>query len=101
MASGVERGDVNFTLPQDDDHDGMADAWEEENGLDPELDDANMDPDGDGYTNGEEYLLGTDPNSPPGEGCGCGTGQAGPTRRGSRMLTLFFALLLPLGRRRA
>jgi len=49
--------------PYDDaDTDGMADEWESAHGLsssDPE--DRNADPDGDGYTNLEEYLNGTRP----------------------------------------
>jgi len=43
--------------PTDTDRDGMPDAWETENGLDPEdPDDRNGDNDSDGYTNLEEYL---------------------------------------------
>ncbi len=45
------------TPPPDADHDGMPDAWERARGLNPENhDDANGDPDGNGYTNVEEYL---------------------------------------------
>ncbi len=51
-------------LDDDDDDDGMPDWWERANGLDP-LDpaDAGEDADGDGRTNLEEYLAGTDPNA--------------------------------------
>lgn len=43
--------------PQDDDHDGMPDAWETENGLNPaDPADRNGDRNGDGYTNLENYL---------------------------------------------
>ncbi|MDZ7268961.1 MAG: pectate lyase [candidate division KSB1 bacterium] len=43
--------------PPDDDHDGMADAWERRHGLDPgNPEDRNGDYNGDGYTNLEEYL---------------------------------------------
>ncbi|MFK7988298.1 MAG: hypothetical protein AB8I08_19920 [Sandaracinaceae bacterium] len=50
------------TAYDDADADGMADTWEARHGLsssDP--DDRNGDPDGDGYTNLEEYLNGTLP----------------------------------------
>ena len=47
----------------DDDNDGMPDWWEILFGLDPfNPNDANQDPDGDGLTNLEEYLAGTNPN---------------------------------------
>jgi hypothetical protein len=43
--------------PVDSDHDGMADDWEQEMGLDPQdASDGIGDLDGDGYTNVEEYL---------------------------------------------
>jgi len=46
----------------DSDHDGMPDWWELKHGLNPhDPADANADKDGDGYTNLEEYLNGTDP----------------------------------------
>jgi hypothetical protein len=49
LASGIP--------PEDSDHDGMADDWEREMGLDPnDPSDGNGDLDGDGYTNVEEYL---------------------------------------------
>ena len=53
----------------DDDVDGMADAWETANGLDPTTsDDATEDPDADGLSNLEEFLGGTDPNTYDGPG---------------------------------
>jgi hypothetical protein len=48
--------------PADSDHDGMPDTWEKKFGLkssDPA--DGTMDADGDGYTNVEEWLNGTNP----------------------------------------
>jgi hypothetical protein len=44
----------------DDDLDGMPDAWETEHGVS----DPNDDPDGDGFTNAQEYAANTDPQSP-------------------------------------
>jgi len=45
------------TAPADTDHDGMPDAWETQNGLNPNsAADGPQDSDGDGYTNVEEYL---------------------------------------------
>jgi pectate lyase len=50
--------------PVDADRDGMPDAWEQQHGLNPsDPDDRNNDPDGDGYTNLEEFLNGTDPGA--------------------------------------
>jgi pectate lyase len=49
-------------VPIDSDHDGMPDTWETKYQLDPaKASDGPMDADGDGYTNVEEYLNGTDP----------------------------------------
>lgn len=48
--------------PQDSDLDGMPDEWEKKHGLNAnEAGDNSLDEDGDGYTNVEEYLNGTDP----------------------------------------
>ena len=48
--------------PADTDHDGMPDEWEEKFGLNPnDPSDGATDKDGDGYTNIEEWLNGTDP----------------------------------------
>lgn len=48
--------------PYDRDEDGMPDAWEMVYGLDPLVNDAFGDLDGDGITNIDEYLEGSDPS---------------------------------------
>jgi len=60
----------------DSDHDGLPDSWEREHGLDPaDPADARVDADGDGLTNLQEFLLGTDPRSADTDGDGAGDGQ--------------------------
>ena len=57
IASGTPYGDS--------DGDGMSDAWERNLGLNPnQAADGALDRDGDGYTNLEEFLNGTNPNGP-------------------------------------
>ncbi|HUV66453.1 MAG TPA: hypothetical protein VMW24_21365 [Sedimentisphaerales bacterium] len=52
----------NLPAPLDTDGDGMPDEWERRYGLNPgDASDTSKDEDGDGYTNIEEYLNGTDP----------------------------------------
>lgn len=67
-ASGVGRNYVVLVQPVTDvasatdaDADGIDDAWEAANGLDPARLDAHDDPDADGLTNLQEFWLGTDP----------------------------------------
>jgi len=65
------------------DGDGIPDDWEIAHGLNPALNDAWMDLDGDGLTNLEEYKLGTDPLNPDTDGDGILDGQeAGKIDRG-------------------
>ncbi len=95
VAEGRSLGGLDLVLPVDDDHDGMADAWEREHGLDPDRDDAGEDPDGDGYTNLVEYLADSDPHAADGGPCGCATG--GP--RGAGGLAFLGLLAAFAGRR--
>jgi len=95
LIAGEPRDGIDFVLPQDNDHDEMGDVWEDRYGLDASRDDALEDPDGDGYTNLDEYRLGTDPLSvyeDPGRLCGC-------RRQGGQPLGALL-LLLPWGLRR-
>jgi hypothetical protein len=49
------------SVDTDDDNDGMPDSWENANGLDPLVDDASNDADGDGSNNLTEYNNSTNP----------------------------------------
>lgn len=51
-------------LEPDSDSDGLFDGWEVDNGLDPNRDDAQEDPDADEWSNAEENLWDSDPRDP-------------------------------------
>lgn len=79
-------------MPYDVDHDKMGDGWEDGYGLKVGKRDGLDDLDGDGFSNLDEYLLGTDPS----DGRGCDGGCAG----GGSWLALF-PLVAFTGRRRS
>lgn len=87
-------------LDGDSDGDGMPDGWEVLYALDPNSSaDAGLDADGDGVSNLDEYLGGSDPRNPgsvPGGGGGGGGGSGGCGATGLEVA----ALLLLLARRR-
>jgi subtilisin family serine protease len=59
---GVDNLYLTSPLLADTDGDGMNDKWEIDHGLNPLVDDADLDPDNDGATNLEEHNAGTDPS---------------------------------------
>ena len=63
-ASGTGTLGLTLTIEADADGDGMGDAWETANGLNPAINDAAEDKDGDGMSNLAEWLAGTAPSDP-------------------------------------
>ena len=68
---------ARVTVQPDTDHDGLPDAYETAHScLNPDLPDADEDPDGDGVTNRAEYTMGTDPCGPDTNGDGVSDGDS-------------------------
>jgi len=89
-ASGIRT--LHGPVCVDWDADGMPDDWEIAHGLNPWVNDADIDADNDGLTNLEEYELGFDPFNPDSDGDGILDGQEGyrierEDSNGSRGLT--------------
>ena len=59
---GGSPGKEDSPPPADEDHDGLPDDWELAHGLNPVVNDAALDFDGDGANNAHEFLAGTNPN---------------------------------------
>ncbi|MCP3880977.1 MAG: isopeptide-forming domain-containing fimbrial protein [Sulfitobacter sp.] len=57
----TDTDDASVTVGNDTDGDGMPNGWETANGLNPAVDDAAGDADGDGFTNLTEYDFDSDP----------------------------------------
>ncbi len=72
---------------RDSDGDGMTDDWEDFYGLDKGLDDAGGNPDGDGWTNLQEFQRDTNPYQDEGE-TGAGGGGGPPTAGGADLYKL-------------
>jgi len=64
LAGNQGTGSGSLTIVFDYDNDGMPDAWEQQYGLNPLVDDSSGDPDGDGITNIQEYQLSFNPQIP-------------------------------------
>ena len=60
----TDQDGIGNNADPDDDNDRMPDDWEEQYGLNPLIDDANEDPDQDGWSNLKEFQKGTDPTDP-------------------------------------
>ena len=61
---GTGNKSLSLQVQADADNDGLGDAWETANGLNPGVNDSALDRDGDGQSNLAEWLAGTLPNNP-------------------------------------
>jgi hypothetical protein len=59
---GGSPGEEDLPPPADEDQDGLPDDWELAHGLNPAVNDAALDFDGDGANNAHEFLAGTNPS---------------------------------------
>lgn len=85
----------------DDDNDGMPDTFEIQFGLNPlDSSDATQDPDGDGFTNLEEFNAGTSPtNRPPSQNLLDDSGGGGSMSRETALLLMLVLMASGLRRR--
>ena len=74
VAPGAMRLYLVARQDEDADGDGLSDAWETLNGLNPLANDAALDPDGDGLNNLQEYQAGTNPHNADTDGDGTSDG---------------------------
>lgn len=72
------------TVQEDNDNDGLPDAWERSHRLNPHIDDAGRDEDGDGLDNLREFSAGTDPRNADSDGDGLSDGEELQGARGHR-----------------